>query len=244
VRHLHGFVEMNRNGYRIFGHGGDTVWFHSILALFPVSRTGLFASYNTNTGANARDELLKAFVDRYYPKPDTPAPPSRPGARERARRLAGSYSSMRISHTSPAKMAMLANTSEVSVDKEGRLVTKSSAGAHRWAEVEDFVYRQMNGTETIAFRVDETSGAVYAFRSPYAASMKLTGVATPAFQIGLPIVSMILLISGLVIWPRAAVRIRKKGAARTSAVFAAPVSSKPALQDSRAVCGGAWCDTT
>ena len=31
----HGFVEMDKNGLRIIGHGGDTELFHTFLAFFP-----------------------------------------------------------------------------------------------------------------------------------------------------------------------------------------------------------------
>ena len=45
-----GFYQKSSHGLEIIGHGGDTGWFHSDLALIPSERVGVFVSYNTNTG--------------------------------------------------------------------------------------------------------------------------------------------------------------------------------------------------
>ena len=42
-----GFYEESRNGRRIIGHGGDTVYFHSDLHLMLEDGVGFFVSYNS-----------------------------------------------------------------------------------------------------------------------------------------------------------------------------------------------------
>src|SRR6266581_8352709 len=42
-----GFYEETRNGHRIIGHGGDTLYFHSDLHLIHASNVGFFVSYNS-----------------------------------------------------------------------------------------------------------------------------------------------------------------------------------------------------
>jgi CubicO group peptidase (beta-lactamase class C family) len=70
----HGFFGMDRNGVRIVGHIGSAVpLYYSVLALLPDERIGLFVAYN---GSEARpltfeNETLAAFMDRYYPAPDS-----------------------------------------------------------------------------------------------------------------------------------------------------------------------------
>ena len=52
----YGFYEESRNGHRIIGHGGDTVYFHSDLHLVLDQNVGFFVSYNsagTSTGSSA-----------------------------------------------------------------------------------------------------------------------------------------------------------------------------------------------
>ena len=42
-----GFYEETRNGHRIIGHGGDTIYFHSDLHLMPDNGLGFLVSYNS-----------------------------------------------------------------------------------------------------------------------------------------------------------------------------------------------------
>ena len=89
-----GFYEMNRNGLRIIGHGGDILFFHSDLFLIPERKVGLFVSMNSGGNGAAsfwiRDHLAHAFVDRYFPA-DRTAPVALPKAREHGDALAGTY---------------------------------------------------------------------------------------------------------------------------------------------------------
>ena len=65
----YGFYEESRNGHRIIGHGGDTVFFHSDLHLVLDQKVGFFVSYNSAGRGDSpgRTNLWQAFLDRYYP---------------------------------------------------------------------------------------------------------------------------------------------------------------------------------
>ena len=52
----YGFYEESRNGHRIIGHGGDTVYFHSDLHLVLDQKVGFFVSYNSGDAATVRAE--------------------------------------------------------------------------------------------------------------------------------------------------------------------------------------------
>ena len=73
-----GFYEENRNGQRIIGHGGDTIVFHSDLHLLLDANVGIFMAFNSAGKAGAvndvRNEIFRAFLDRYFPW----QPPSAP----------------------------------------------------------------------------------------------------------------------------------------------------------------------
>jgi CubicO group peptidase (beta-lactamase class C family) len=68
----YGFYEETRNGHRIIGHGGDTVFFHSDLHLVLDQNVGFFVSYNsagnsTGLGDSPRANVWESFVDSYNP---------------------------------------------------------------------------------------------------------------------------------------------------------------------------------
>ena len=46
----HGFMVFDMNNQRVVGHGGDTLWFHTILAMLPEHNLGFFASFNSAGG--------------------------------------------------------------------------------------------------------------------------------------------------------------------------------------------------
>lgn len=62
-----GLYEMDTHNEHIIGHGGDTVFFHSLMALFPDDNFGFFISYNSRGGSIARNEFFEDFMDRFYP---------------------------------------------------------------------------------------------------------------------------------------------------------------------------------
>ena len=162
----YGFVEMDRNGERIVGHWGTTAQFMSLLALVPADDTGLFVVYNSPGGAAARFELLEAFVDRYYPGPETPTLSPPPGATERAARLAGDYRTLAVSHSTWHRVLGVTETVTVRATDDGTLTTEPFGGtAREWVERRPGVYEAIEGDEALVFRVDGDGRGTHLFFS-------------------------------------------------------------------------------
>jgi CubicO group peptidase (beta-lactamase class C family) len=70
---LHGFYRSDRNDRVVFGHGGDANQFHSAMLMLPEAELGVFVSFNSDPGALARNVLVAAFLDHFFP---TRSPPS------------------------------------------------------------------------------------------------------------------------------------------------------------------------
>ncbi len=62
-----GLYEMDANDQHIIGHGGDTVFFHSRMALFPEYDLGVFISYNNREGSIAKGDFFDQFIEHYFP---------------------------------------------------------------------------------------------------------------------------------------------------------------------------------
>jgi hypothetical protein len=70
-----GFYDIDRNGLRFIGHGGDLLACHSQFWIEPTHGLSFFISYNSAGAADkARGELFNAFVDRYLPGPPNAHP--------------------------------------------------------------------------------------------------------------------------------------------------------------------------
>ena len=104
-------MEYSSNGQRIVGHGGDTFYFHSDMIMIREARVGLFISYNSagSRFGGGRGEVIRAFLDRYFPDPASSPPEVDP----KMRRLMGRavsfrlYTSSRRSESTFSKIAAI-----------------------------------------------------------------------------------------------------------------------------------------
>jgi CubicO group peptidase (beta-lactamase class C family) len=218
----YGFMEMDRNGQRIVMHGGETSWFRTALWLFPEQDVGLFVSYNSAGGEEAREELFDAFLDRYYPAPDPPVGKPPADFLERADRFTGSYWPTRAAQTTPEKLNALTQMRSVSATEDGALLTRPLRGdPQRWVEVEPLVFREVGGEGTLVFRENGQGRITHLFFDvPQTwAYVRLAWYETPAFHAGLLAVCVVLFLSAIVVWPVGALlgrRKREAGAPRPS----------------------------
>ncbi|MGF1457207.1 MAG: serine hydrolase domain-containing protein [Alphaproteobacteria bacterium] len=150
----HGFYEQRINNRRLIVHGGDTLQFHSAVILLPEQDVGLFVAFNAPLGALARDHLIDAFMDHYFPAP--PLEPVEPPAdfSTRAVDYAGAYRVNRRPYTRADKALSLFGDVMIVPFTDGRLLlTALGAGtrARQFVEVEPDLFRQVDGEEQIAF---------------------------------------------------------------------------------------------
>jgi Beta-lactamase len=160
---LHGFMEMNWNGETILGHGGDTLWFHSLTAMLPARHLGVFVAYNTDSGASARNQFSDAFFDHYFPRPLAQEPQPAMEKRASLERFSGTYSTTRVSESDITRILKLLDAVTISVSSEGYLLT---SGNDRWRQVEPLVFAEVDGKRRLAFREDEHGQVVEACGTP------------------------------------------------------------------------------
>jgi CubicO group peptidase (beta-lactamase class C family) len=193
----HGFYQMDDNGEWIIGHGGDTFWFHSELALFPDRNLGVFVSYNSRGGGAATGEFIDAFVDRYFPEEETiPTPPD--GFSTRAHRFTGTYRSNRYSHTSLAKLGALAGTKVSSTDRNTLRAFNSE-----WVEVAPLTFDEKFGDRTLVFRENDYGEITHLFFAhlPILAYEPVPFLENQILHATLAILAGILAVGTFLAWP-------------------------------------------
>ena len=160
-----GFYEKTSHGLRIIGHGGDTQFFHTDLALIPDEKLGVFVSYNTVTGGELSfGPFLTQFLDHYYPS--TPSVVAlTPEATKEAQRIAGEYEFNRRSYTTFQKAIGLGGDIRIGADS-GRLVMHSALGDSRLVPVGPLLYREELGDALVSFQSDSGGHIVRGFFGP------------------------------------------------------------------------------
>ena len=200
----HGFYEMSSHGERIIGHGGDTIWFHSQMALFPERGLGVFVSYNSARGAELSiAPFLRAFLDRYF-KAAARFPASAGIEEADLARYAGSYRMNRMSYTTFEKVMGLFVSIRVRATPEGQLVVSSPLGTDRYVEVEPLDFVALDGSDRVLFRADDAGRITHLFVNsmPMMAMVRLSWWQSPGLHqllLGIgALVSLAIAFSGMV----------------------------------------------
>ncbi len=196
----YGFYQEEVRGQPIVAHAGDTMFFHSDLALFTEQNVGLFVSYVTN-GGMARMELKDAFVARYFPRdePLLPKPPE--DFAERGAKYAGKYRFIRHNWSDLEKLMSLPGGITVAVMPDGTLMTAGIfEDPWRWVEIGPNLFHQIDGGMTLAF-IEDDDGAVNHFvisSFPFMPAYRIPWHASSTFNYVLLGVGLLLCVTTLV----------------------------------------------
>jgi CubicO group peptidase (beta-lactamase class C family) len=156
-----GFYETKSHGLRIIGHGGDTRYHHTQMALLPSENMGVFVSFNTDKGGELSFEpFLGTFLDHYYPTAPLPVASSSPAD---AAKLAGQYQFNRKSYTTWQKAMGLAGGIDIMANEDGSLLMKSPLGDMRLDPVDSLLYQDRVSGHLVAFKTDESGKATHGF---------------------------------------------------------------------------------
>jgi CubicO group peptidase (beta-lactamase class C family) len=208
----YGFFERFENGRRSLEHSGDLAGFASLLFLLPAEGVGFFVSCNRDD-LKLRDELVKAFLDRYYPATAAafPAPPADFG--RRAALFTGHYRYNRYSRTTLEKPLGLVQEVQVVDGGDGTLtieipeVLREFLDPIRLVEVEPLLFRRDDGNHYAAFRMGPDGRITHLALNVLGAAIVLEKVPwyeTPAVQGGLAIGLLAVFVSACVAGPVAA----------------------------------------
>ncbi|MFN2623672.1 MAG: serine hydrolase [Chthoniobacterales bacterium] len=210
-------MDYSMNGQRIFGHGGDTIFFHSDMIVMPDAHIGLFISYNSAGSriGGGRTEVIRGFLNRYFPEPVTASPAiDLKTAQADGRAVSGVYSGSRRAESTLLKVTAVLGQAAVTSDEKGMLmiegVQSPRGGLKQWREIGPMVYREVDGPDVIAFRRD-INGAVTDLlpAMPIQLAQRVTGLANKKVLTPVLGASQGLIVLTLLLWP-VAVIVRKR----------------------------------
>lgn len=161
-----GFYEQDRNGYRIMGHGGDTVLFHSDLALWLDEGVGLYISMNsTGDGVSPgpiRDELLALIADRYFPAREPAAAPPTETVK-RTTPVGGTFHSSRRVESTFMSLTYLFGQGDLVTNEDGTasfsLFLDFAGKPKRWREIAPDRWQEV-GTDSLMHTRTDANGRV------------------------------------------------------------------------------------
>jgi CubicO group peptidase (beta-lactamase class C family) len=201
-----GFYEETKNGHRIIGHGGDTVYFHSDLHLIHDANVGFFVSYNSagKGEVSERTILFDKFLDRYFPF--TPAEAARPAsAKEDAAQVSGLYVVSRRGEKSFLKVTELLGQPKVFTNPDGTLSIdplKSSNGElKRFEQIAPMLYREQHGQDLIGFHKNPYGKTEFSIDFPFFVFERASLVDNKYFNLSIVIPSIVIIALTVLLWP-------------------------------------------
>ena len=210
------FMDYSTNGQSIVGHAGDTIFFHSDMIMMPEARVGLFISYNSagSRFGGGRGEVIRAFLNRYFPDPAASPPEVDPKmAQADGRAVSGLYSTSRRSESTVLRIAAILGQFAVRSDEKGILTVEGNKNLRgnlkQWREIGPLLYHEVDGPDMIAFRRNENGAVTELLSSPVTLEQRVTGLASKTLILPLIGGSLALLLATVLLWPVAAV-IRKR----------------------------------
>jgi len=206
----YGFVEMSQNGVPIYGHAGDLMAFHSILALFPDQNMGVFVIYNADSAELLQEETLASFVDAFFPAPNAPvAEPA--SALNDAQQVVGAYQQSRHSFSKMEKVLSLIFYWQFTALPDGTLTLQGPSGQKRYVEIAPLLFQQIGGDDVLLFRENSQGQVDIGFSSdnPTRAFQRFPWHETPMLHQALLGTGVLLLISALLASIGRALRRRK-----------------------------------
>jgi CubicO group peptidase (beta-lactamase class C family) len=204
----YGFYEETRNGHRIIGHGGDTVFFHSDLHLVLDQNVGFFISYNSagnssGLGDSPRANIWEAFLDRYYPH-TVPATASA-SAKDDAKAVAGTYVLSRKSENSFLKVASILQQFSVSPVGDGDIEVPQLTGPNgkpkRWQGVGPMTFLERDGQDKLIFKPDQDGRMQMILPYPFFIGQRI-GTLQNGKLLSLVLgASLVFMLATLMLWP-------------------------------------------
>ncbi len=202
----YGFYEESRNGRRIIGHAGDTLYFHSDLHLIPDAGVGFFVSHNSLGRGNPppRTTLWAMFLDRYFPY-NASVTPTLESAKEDANAVSGSYILSRRSETSFFRVATLIGELTVSPVGDGMIEVAQLTGPNekpkRWREVAPMTFLEENGHDKLVFKPDQNGRMQMILPYPFFVGQRVGLFENNKVLLTVIGVSLLIMLLTLVLWP-------------------------------------------
>lgn len=206
----YGFMDISKNNQTVIGHGGDTFWFHSLMALLPTHQTGIFISFNTDEAGGAYLDIFEAFMNRYFP--DTLAlPPSIKTNASWLEQFAGEYKVNRHAHSDITKVASLFGRVTISVADSTKLKITTSEESLLYVPIDSTTFREEFKNDRVAFEKDTDGNVAYMFVGilPIFALEKTGGLQNQSTQMMIFAFVTIMTLVCLIYWPLVAM-IRKR----------------------------------
>lgn len=202
----HGFFRLTQNGRTVLGHGGDTIVYHTELTLLPDDGVGIYFTFSSrgkdSAAYGARKELMDGFMDRYFPPPPGPAQATLASAVADAQHIAGRYQSSRRVENGFLRLFYLLQQTVITANPDGTITLPDGLGEiATYREVGPQLWRRVDGEQLLALREVDGVKTVIDSENPTSVLQADRFVNSAPLNVGILLLSFLVLLAALLAWP-------------------------------------------
>ncbi|NIB38068.1 beta-lactamase family protein [Pseudomaricurvus alkylphenolicus] len=178
-----GFYESIVNGYRLVGHGGDTDFFHSDLALDFQNQLGIFISVSGRTGGDLRSAFIPALYDHLFASKRESSSTER-NFGNRVSDYSGEFKFWRANFSTLEKLFSLSAGIKVMPGENSSLVMEQGGEVFQYVEIGADHFQEINSENQVAFQRDdsgEVTGLIFSW-GPFLSAYKAPFYETSALN--------------------------------------------------------------
>jgi len=134
----------------LFGHGGNTDYFASHLAMSQSDDFMIFLSVSGKGGRTTANLLIEAFYDRYFPRDTSPVMPPI-DFEKRAEQYTGTFQSWRSNFSTIEAFNRFSRNIAITAMDDNTLLINNK----RYVEIDQHLFREVDDFDTVAFIENE-----------------------------------------------------------------------------------------
>ena len=202
----HGFFELGHGEVKVFGHGGDTIFFHSISGYMPEEDFAYFISTNSAPGMQLTLKLQDQMFDEFFPVPTGREMAAAAGLNPVLEEYTGTFAMNRRSESDPTQImgAVTLVSPKISEDREGlHIASILNPEGGVYVPVEKDIFQQKDGRMRIVFLRDDRGKvqSLYIHDFPAFLFSRPPWIETPAVSITVLILGLLFFLTGLIAPP-------------------------------------------
>ena len=202
----HGFFELGHGEVKVFGHGGDTIFFHSISGYLPEEDFAYFISTNSASGMRLTLKLQDQMFDEFFPVPTGGELAAEAGLNPDLEEYTGTFAINRRSESDPTQImgAVTLVSPKISEDGDGLHISSildPEGGVY--VPVEKDIFQQKDGRMRIVFLRDDQGKvqSLYAHDFPAFLFSRPPWIETPVVSITVLILGLLFFLTGSIAPP-------------------------------------------
>lgn len=199
---LPGFLDMSVAHAQIIGHGGNTFLFHTMFAMLPEHETGIFMSFNSENGSTTSYNIMKQFIDRYFPDPE-PSPRAMQLDKEYLQGFTGTYISNRRPYSDALKLIGVLMGTEVFMEEENLMFRDFFGNINPMIPVDSTSFFVEEEQMFVGFRRqhDEKAEKLYVSNFPIMAFDRASGLMNLQLHAIILVIGLVVMLYILIVWP-------------------------------------------